>query len=133
MHEFDPTERLIRCWARITIGGRSADLSMALDTACSQSVVTLDAIATLIYDRAPVERSIVVTASGEASGDHILLDEMTSLGTIRREFPVLAVDLPASLGVDGLLGLDFFRKRHLHIDFENGYISLQDPPPKIAR
>lgn len=42
----------------------------------------------------------------------------------RKRFPVLCHTLPPSATVDGLLGLDFLRKRLLTIDFASGLVSL---------
>jgi hypothetical protein len=52
---------------------------------------------------------VVITASGEAHAHEVILEEIEALGQSRSAFPVIAVDVPSSLGVDGLLGLDFFR------------------------
>jgi hypothetical protein len=43
---------------------------------------------------------------------------------VRSFFPVLAYTLPPSLGVDGLLGLDFLRGLNLTLDFREGRMSL---------
>jgi hypothetical protein len=52
------------------------------------------------------------------------LQKLTTLGQERFNFPVLAHTLPPSTGVDGLLGLDFFRGLRLTIDFQSGQIQL---------
>ena len=41
-------------------------------------------------------------------------------------FLISSHTLPPSVGVDGLLGLDFFRDQLLRLDFKNGLISLGD-------
>jgi len=40
------------------------------------------------------------------------------------DFPVLGHTSPPSAGVDGLIGLDFFRDRNLLIDFRAGQITV---------
>ena len=42
----------------------------------------------------------------------------------RTEFPVLGHTLPPSAGVDGLLGLDFFRGQSLTLNFRTGQATL---------
>jgi hypothetical protein len=52
------------------------------------------------------------------------LQRLTALGQERFGFPVLGHTLPPSAGVDGLLGLDFFRGLCLTIDFRAGQLHL---------
>ena len=52
------------------------------------------------------------------------LAKISALGQDRIDFPVLAHTLPPGAGVDGLLGLDFFRGQFLTLDFRTGQITL---------
>jgi hypothetical protein len=47
MHEFDPTEKLIRTWAQATLRDVSTNLHLALDTGCAQTVIRRNALAGL--------------------------------------------------------------------------------------
>lgn len=49
---------------------------------------------------------------------------ITALGQERTGFPVLCHTLPASAGVDGLLGLDFLRGQTLTVDLRSGMVTL---------
>jgi hypothetical protein len=52
------------------------------------------------------------------------VERLAALGQLRYEIDVLAADVPRSAGVDGLLGLDFFRDRKLCLDLRDGYFEL---------
>lgn len=52
------------------------------------------------------------------------LSRIRALGQERVEFAVLGHTLPPSAGVDGLLGLDFFRGQSLTLDFRTGHVTL---------
>ena len=49
---------------------------------------------------------------------------ISALGQTRRDFTILGHTLPPSAGIDGLLGLDFFRGTRLAIDFRKGIVNL---------
>lgn len=66
----------------------------------------------------------VTTGSGVEFAPQLELARLTVLGRERADFPVLAHTLPPSAGVDGLLGLDFFRGQLLTIDFHAGQLHL---------
>lgn len=70
------------------------------------------------------ERVQVTTGSGVEFAPRVAVNRIAALGQERDAFPVLAHTLPPSAGVDGLLGLDFFRGRLLTLDFRSGTISL---------
>ncbi len=54
----------------------------------------------------------------------VVIDRIEALGEQQEQFPVVAHTIPASAGVDGLLGLDFLRDRRLTLDFRRGRITL---------
>jgi len=130
MYEFDPDEKLVRTWALLTRGQCSVQLSMAVDTGCSQTVLAEAAITTLTYD-GPGTPVTIVTGGGAITGSVLTVDKFSALGREVEHYEVQVCDLPAALGVDGLLGLDFFKGKLLTFDFANGYLRLDDPewPP----
>jgi hypothetical protein len=67
----------------------------------------------------------VTTGSGVEFVPRLPVDKLHALGKDRVNFPVLSHTLPPSAGVDGLLGVDFFRGQVLNIDFRQGRITLQ--------
>jgi hypothetical protein len=48
-----------------------------------------------------------------------------ALGRVRENFPLICHTLPPTAGVDGLLGLDFFRGTYLTIDLVSGIVKVQ--------
>ena len=54
----------------------------------------------------------------------LTLDTLVTLGKEKQKLIVACHSLPPSAGVDGLLGLDFFRGLNLNIDFRAGLITL---------
>ena len=59
-----------------------------------------------------------ITASKRETVYEYSLDNIMALGLIRRNFKVISRSLPMGLGIDGLLGLNFFRNKELNIDFK---------------
>lgn len=70
------------------------------------------------------DRVQITTASGVEYVPQLILKSLSALGKRLTDFPVLCHTLPPSSGVDGLLGLDFFRGTRLKIDFNQASISL---------
>jgi len=66
----------------------------------------------------------VTMGGGSASVLRVALNRLTVLGQHRIGFSVLSHPLPPDAGVDGLLGLDFFRGSILTLDFRVGLITL---------
>ena len=77
------------------------------------------------YDpaRSP-DRLQATTGSGIEEVPCIVLQRLFALGQERLDFRVLGHGLLPGAGVDGLLGLDFFRGRNLSIDFRAGRLTL---------
>ena len=77
------------------------------------------------YDPAAApERVQVTTGSGIEFAPLVRLESLAALGQVRNELSVLCHTLPPSAGVDGLLGLDFFRGKVLTVDFAKGELTL---------
>ena len=64
------------------------------------------------------------TGSGVEYAARVTLSRIRGLEQERVDFPVLGHTLPPGAGVDGLMGLDFFRDRNLVIDFRTGQITV---------
>ncbi len=77
------------------------------------------------YDpAAKPDRHQIITGSGVEFVPRIIVSKIRTLGQERKDFRVLCHTLPPSAGVDGLLGLDFFRGQELIINFRTGNILL---------
>lgn len=66
----------------------------------------------------------VTTGSGVEYAPRVTLSRILALEQERVDFPVLGHTLPPSSGVDGLIGLDFFRGQNLALDFRTGRVTL---------
>ncbi|MXX10613.1 MAG: hypothetical protein F4Z68_04265 [Nitrospira sp. SB0667_bin_9] len=122
---FDPQQGLIFVSAELWGPNGSAVLRLALDTGATFTVVNIGMLVALGYDPALItDRIQVTTGSGVEFVPRVTLDRIMALGQKRTEFPVLGHTLPPSTGVDGLLGIDFFRGGNLTIDFHAGQVML---------
>ena len=100
-------------------------LRLALDTGATGTVVNIGMLVTIGYDPALVpDRIQVTTGSGVEFVPRVALDKIAALGQERTDFPVMGHTLPPSAGIDGLLGLDFFRGQSLTLDFRTGQVTL---------
>ena len=103
----------------------SALIRLAVDTGATSTLINAAILVSLGYDpRASTERVQVTTGSGVEFAPQINLQVIRALAREHSAFPVLCHTLPPSAGVDGLLGLDFFRGQNLNIDFRVGQIIL---------
>ena len=122
---FDPQQGLIIVPAELWGPSGSAVLRLALDTGATGTVVNIGMLVALGYDPALVpDRVQVTTGSGVEFVPRVMLARIMALGQERAGFPVLGHTLPPSAGIDGLLGLDFFRGRSLSLDFHTGQVTL---------
>lgn len=74
--------------------------------------------------RSQMREHALITGSSAAFASRATLQRILALGQERSNFPVMAYTLPAEIGVDGTLGLDFLRGMRLMIDFRAGQLSL---------
>ena len=124
-YPFDPQQGLIIVPAELWGPNGSAVLRLALDTGATGTVVNTGMLVALGYDPALIpDRIQVTTGSGVEFAPRVLLDRIMVLGRVSAGFPVLGHTLPSSAGIDGLLGLDFFRGFSLTIDFRTGQVVL---------
>ena len=122
---FDSRQGLIIIHAELTGPTGSALLRLALDTGATATLVNVGMLVSIGYDPAlSSDRLQVTTGSGVEFAPRITLNKIVALGEERTDFPVLCHTLPPSAGVDGLLGLDFFRARMLTIDFHKARIFI---------
>jgi len=122
---FDPRYGLIVVRAELWGPAGSAVLRLALDTGATSTMANVGMLVALGYDPALApDRVQVTTGSGVEFVPRVTLDKIMALGKERAGFPVLAHTLPPSAGIDGLLGLDFFRERRLTLDFRKGQAAL---------
>jgi predicted aspartyl protease len=122
---FDPRKGLIMVRAELWGPAGSAVLRLALDTGATGTLINVGMLVAVGYDPSLTpERFQVTTGSGVEFVPRVSLNKIIALGQERKEFPVLGHTLPPSAGVDGLLGLDFFRGQSLTLDFRTGQATL---------
>jgi predicted aspartyl protease len=115
---FDPSLGLIVVPAEVVGPHGTGILQLALDTGATTTLLNAAILVALGYEPAlSGSRLQVTTGSGIEFAPLIELQRLTALGLERKQFPVIGHTLPPSAGVDGLLGLDFFRGLVLTIDF----------------
>lgn len=123
---FNRHRGLIVVRAELTGPLGSAALRLALDTGATCTLIRVATLLAVGYDPAITsDRVPVTTASGVASALRVSVTGFATLGQERTDFPVLCHTLPPGAGVDGLLGLDFFRGHTLTLDFRVGRIELE--------
>jgi aspartyl protease family protein len=122
---FDGQQGLILVDVRVDGPVGSRYMRLALDTGATSTLINVDRLVALGYNPSTAtDRSRIITGSGVESVARISVDRMAALGKERTGFVVVAHTLPATAGVDGLLGLDFLRERQLCLDFGKGQIEL---------
>ena len=126
---FDPEASLIYLSASVSgpegLTDVVLDLVLALDTGASSTLLSWTLLRRLGYTASTNSESVeVTTGSGIERALEITVSHLAALEQERANFVVIAHDLPASAGIDGVLGLDFFRGQYLNIDFRNGLITL---------
>jgi predicted aspartyl protease len=124
---FPPTSDLIRVTTRLWRGSSGIIAGLAVDTGATMTVVHPDLLKILGYDLLqPAGQTAVTTGSGQERVHQYVLDRVQTLGHEVQDLRVNSYPLPAALGVEGLLGLDFFRGPHrLVIDFHRGTVAVE--------
>jgi predicted aspartyl protease len=122
---FDRRRGLIVIRAELTGPSGSGVLQLALDTGATTTLVNVAMLIAIGYEPAlTTDRIQVTTGSGVEFAPRIELQKLTALGQERYGLHVLGHTLPPSSGVDGLLGLDFFRGLRLTVDFRAGQLRI---------
>jgi len=119
---FDPTRPDVRFWARLLSPRGIVWCEMVLDTGSSRTVLDERLLARAGYDLIATPKVTVTTASGRVEAKVVTVRQISALGISADNFPVLAMPLSQPLGVDGLLGLDFLRRRNLLCNFDKGIL-----------
>ena len=122
---FDPRRGLIVIQTEVFGPRSNAVLRLALDTGATRALIDAGALTAIGYDVAGApDRVQVTTGSGIASSARIKIERLVALGQERQAFSVVSHQLPSTLSVEGVLGLDFLRGQTLTIDFRSGQIAL---------
>ena len=123
---FNASGGLIIVTARLWGPSGDTYLRLALDTGATSTLINAAILVYAGYDpSASPDRIRITTGSGVEYVPRVVTERIQVLRQERVGLPVLSHTLPPTAGVDGLLGLDFFREQRLTIDFRRGTITLK--------
>jgi predicted aspartyl protease len=122
---FKPSLGTILVGAELTGPAATKIVVLALDTGASGTTINTEHLIAVGFDFSSIPTDIpMATGSGVVKVARISIPVFKALGQSRMNYNVLAHTLPATTGVDGVLGLDFFTGQILTLDFVKGEISL---------
>lgn len=118
-------------WVDVNISGSRKPLHFLLDTGAGASVINLNTARALGMK---LGAAVSVHGVGQTVAGYRQQEVLAKAGEIRLPREYLAVDLEkfsksCQQPVDGLIGMDFFRRRVVQIDFDARKIRLLKPQP----
>jgi len=120
---FDPNDTLIIVTARIWGPHGDKHLSLALDTAATQTHVVPEFLDEIGYGPQHGDQITSVTSAiGNEPGYMMPVSRFSALGFTLTDFRLHVHDLPETLGIQGLLGLSFLRQFDYEIRSAEGRI-----------
>jgi len=123
---FDRKVALIVVPVTVKINEKIWKYKFAVDTGATISLINSSVMTELGYTKADSIRTThTLTASKTETVNEYSLDNIMAIGLLRRNFKVISRALPVGLGIDGLLGLNFFKDKELTIDFKQSEIQLK--------
>ena len=123
---FDRKAALIVVPVTIKIGTEVFKYKFAVDTGATISLINTAVLTELGYTKEDSLRTTqTITASKIETVYEYNLDNIMAIGLLRRNFKIISRPLPVGLGIDGLLGLNFFKDKELTIDFKLSEIQLK--------
>jgi len=125
VHTFDRKQPLVIVEVTVKVDGKLKVFNFAVDTGATITLVSDDAMKRMGYTQAnSICTTHTITASKPETVHEYSLDNIMAIGLIRRNFKVISRSLPIGLGIDGLLGLNFFKHKELTIDFKLSEIRI---------
>ena len=126
VHTFDRKQTLVIVEVTVKVDGILKRFDFAVDTGATITLVSEDAMKKMGYTKADsIKTTQTITASKAETVYEYNLDNIMAIGLIRRNLKVISRSLPIGLGIDGLLGLNFFKNKELTIDFKLSEIRLK--------
>ena len=120
---FDSTDTLIIVTAKVWGPNGDKQLSLALDTAATQTHIIPEFLDEIGYGPQHGDRITSVTSAiGDEPGYMMPVPRFSALGFTVSDFRVHVHDLPETLGIQGLLGLSFLRRFNYEIRSAEGRI-----------
>ena len=114
---------------RLRVGGITANnfhsLIVGLDTGATITTIPTKVAIALGYDLSkPKRQQQIVTGNGIVAAKIITVSRLTAIGETVENIDVLCHNLPTSLRVEGLLGLNFLEHFDLNISFSTRTIEI---------
>jgi len=126
VHTFDGKQPLVMVDVTVKVDGILKRFDFAVDTGATITLVSEDAMKKMGYTKADsIKTTQTITASKAETVYEYNLDNIMAIGLIRHNLKVISRSLPVGLGIDGLLGLNFFKNKELTIDFKLSEIRLK--------
>lgn len=123
---FDPNSDLIIVGARIWGPRGEKKLTLAFDTAATETHVIPDILDDLGYSPRDGEQvTMVRSAIGSECGYMTRVTRFSALGFACNDFRLHVHDLPEGIGIDGLLGLSFLKQFDYSIRSAAGRILVE--------
>ena len=123
---FDPADVLIIVTGRIWGPRGDKQVSLAFDTAATQTHVIPDVLDEIGYSPRHGDRVTSITSAiGEEPGYMMPIPRFSALGFTVEDFRIHVHDLPDTLGIQGLLGLSFLKKFNYEIRSVEGRILVE--------
>jgi hypothetical protein len=120
---FDPNDTLIIVNARIWGPLGDDQISLALDTAATQTHVVPEFLDEIGYGPQHGDRITSITSAiGDEPGYMMPVTRFSALGFTLTNFRIHVHDLPETLGIQGLIGLSFLRRFNYEIRSAEGRI-----------
>ena len=105
-------------------GNRYRDIDVILDTGATTTLILDKIVEDLGYEK--IGEEDVETIKGSSEIPYTIVRELNALGQTVKDIRVLFDDFPYTLGVDGVLGLNFLSQFRVNISFANGTIDLTE-------
>jgi len=124
-HKFDPNRQLVVVKTKLIGPAGDTLVQLAVDTGASSTLIGWHALAIVGYAPSDAfEQVEMITGSGVEKVPRIKAKRIEALGKRRLGLGIVGHTLPPSATIDGLLGLDFFRKSRLTIDFRKNLVKI---------
>ncbi len=107
-------------WLRIVVGRKGENplfLRLLVDTGSSYTVLPARILKRIGCNLdAPIKTTTIVAAGGAIRVPIVAVPWLNCLGIEKENFPVVALNLPGTALVNGLLGMDFLKESQAIID-----------------
>ena len=124
--KFQKEDKAIIVEAYVEVDGIEWDYEFIVDTGTQETLICEKTLWRMGYVRANSKEDVPIrTICGEDTAYRYEIESIEALGVKRSNFDVISYPMPGDAGVRGLLGIDFFEKTRLTIDFDTAEINVE--------